>query len=274
MKIGVVVDSHGKSLAPAKEFFENEDINAILVNGDFQSYNGNLESILELGGDTPTYVIPGSHENKYGYNAIMQKAEREYNNIINAQEKKAIQLSNEILLVLYGGATWAPKGTNGYTINPLLDVSEIFSRIETQKPKPKTIVLQMHEPPKDYGDIAQFIIMDDGSVAPLATFKNHPQYEQIKMYTQKSHVGNENLSFLIEDLLSDYNVVATFGHIHENYQLGPSAQEIPTKREVKEGEKVAKLAVNAGPYMDGFITLIDIENDKTTYRRIKIEVKP
>ena len=272
MKIGVVIDSHGKTLAPAMDFFENDKAEAILVNGDFQSYNGNLESILELGGSIPTYVIPGSHENKNGYNAVMEKAEREYGNIINAQEKKTIQLSDEVLLVPYGGATWAPRGTNGYVNNPLLDVSEITTRVETQKPKPKTVILQMHEPPKGYGDIAQFIAMKDGSVAPLVAFKNHPQYQQIKMYAQKAHVGNESLTFLIEELLLDYNIAATFGHIHENYMLGPSAQEISTRREVKEGERVNKLAINAGPYLDGFITMLDITNDGISYKRVKLDV--
>ncbi len=272
MKIGFIVDSHGKSLAPAKEFFGDERVDTILVNGDFQSYDANLESILELGGEIPTYVIPGSHENKNSYNAIMEKAEREYSNIVNAHKKKTIQLSGEVLLVPYGGATWTPKGIDAYTNNPPLDISEITARVETQKPKPKTVILQMHEPPKGYGDIAQFITMKNGSVAPLTAFKNHPQYQQIKTYAQKAHVGNESLAFLVEELMSEYNIAATFGHIHENYQLGPSAQEIPTKREVKEGEKVNKLAVNAGPYLDGCITMLDINDDGISYKRVKLEV--
>ncbi len=271
MKIGIVVDSHGKPLAPAKNFFENEEVDAILVNGDFQDYNNNLESILELGGDIPTYVIPGSHENKAGYNEIMRRTEEEFDNIINAKKKGIVKLNDDIALVPYGGATWLPRGTYGFANNPLIDISEIYANIESCKPKPKTVVLQMHEPPRGYGDIAQFVQLSNGSRAPLSNFKHHPQYAQIKMAAQKAHVGNDQLALLVEELLQDYNIAATFGHIHENYLLGPSAQEIPSGKEVLEGKKVEKLAVNAGPYMEGFVTLIKTDdNNQISYQREKL----
>jgi len=272
MKFGLIVDSHGTSLKEAVDFFNNENVDFILFNGDLQGYskqNNLKESLLELAeSNSNVYVIPGSHESAFDYNSAMREITKEFEHIKDKGNGiNLTQIDDNTELISYGGCTWSPL-KNPYFINPLLDVSKIS--VLMYKNKDKNIILQMHEPPKNYGDVAEFVILESGARMPLASLKDHPQFEIIKQYAKKENVGDENLEMLIEGKLTDtMPKVVTFGHIHESYKNLSPGQEIPTKREVAPREKVSNLSLNPGPYMEGRLAIVELEDD-VSYRLEKL----
>lgn len=267
MKLGCIVDVHGKDLIPAIEKFNEEQIDYLLVNGNLQGYDN--KNSFEKAIDTlannlkcKALVIPGSHESKKQYNAKMKAIVDEFENIIDMNFEKTKALDSDNVVVSYGGATWTPI-QDAFSINPFSDVSELA--LQFHKNKNKNIILQMHEPPKGYGDVAAYFEIDGGKL-PLAAFKKHPKYNELKGLATVQSVGDMNLAMLIEGkLIEKMPMLATYGHIHESHFFQNCGLEIGTKHDVKIGKKVKHLALNPGPYLEGRFSIVELDEDKAEY---------
>lgn len=271
MRFGLIVDSHGASLKQGVDFLNNENVDFVLVNGDMQGYSkeSNLEqSLRELTeSKSDVYVIPGTHEDSLDYNEKMKAITAEFEHIKN--NGPSINKTNpnqETVLISYGGSTGKalPQYGSPYIVNPLLDVSKIDTIMELTKniKEIKDIILQTHEPPKFYGDITGYVSYD-GKIYPLAALKSHPIFDELKQYAVIENAGDKSLTDLIEGKGFSEVIprVVTFGHIHEC----PEAKEIPTRNKVKPGKKVKNLAINPGPYREGNVAVISVEDNEASY---------
>jgi Icc-related predicted phosphoesterase len=271
MEIGNIVDIHGKDVGPAIEEFNSKGIDIVLVNGDIQGYNDgdDFARIIEQIGKNlngTALVIPGSHESISQYNQI-KALEKEFNNIVDMQREKVKRINSHTTVVSYGGATWSPV-EDPFVIDPLLDVSDLS--VQLHKNKATDVILQMHEPPQGYGDIAEFVENGNGRV-PLAAYKNSPEFDKKKKLAVRQNVGSEDLRMLIEGELVDKKpVLATFGHIHESYRFQNPGVEIGSKKDVPEGKKVDYLALNPGPYLEGRFAILDVGDGKALYKIVNV----
>ncbi len=244
MKIGTFGDLHEEDPAEIIEDLNYEKVDLILANGDFiNCENKNLEEVLEQiisNANATVVVIPGNYENPTDWRFAIEKLKKEYDNIIDNHKKKYEFKGYSI--VSYGGGTVRPRCTNEiFSINPTLDVSELATRIDN-----KTI-LQLHEPPKYYGDNACAYIAF-GMILPLPY--NHPKAKKI-------HAGNEWLTYLIEgELGTPKPRLVVAGHIHE----GKTSLEIGTK---KETDEAYNLFVNPGAAENGHYAIIEIDDSST-----------
>ncbi len=244
MRIGTFGDLHGADPSNIIEYFNGERVDLILANGDFISCkNKNLEAILEKivsNVNAQVVVIPGNYENPTDWRFVIKRLKEEYDNIIDNHRKKYEFKGYSI--ISYGGGTIRPTCINEiFLINPTLDVSELATKIDNRT------ILQLHEPPKYYGDNACAYIAF-GMILPLPC--NHPKAKKI-------HAGNEWLTYLIEgELGTPKPRLVVAGHIHE----GKTSLEIGTRKETDEGYN---LFVNPGAAKDGHHAIIEI-NDSST----------
>ncbi len=255
MRIGLLTDLHDWTPEPAIEKFNNESLDVILVNGDLSNNEVILEGILEAfeNARAPVYVIPGNYEPRNAWKRAFQKAP---NNVRDASKLKSYEIKG-LLFIPYGGADVSPHKDFFYA-NPSQDYNKLVEIAE--KNKNKKMVLQSHIPPKGYGDKARFIKTENG-ILPLAELRI-PGLDQQAVI---EHVGDERL----KEFVDKYITLATFGHIHENHSFGPRAQRIPDGNPVREGEPVDRLAINPGPYCEGYLAIIEID-DKISYKILNL----
>ncbi len=277
MRLGVITDGHGKDVNPALEQFDLEKVDAILVNGDMQSYNyGEHDfrtSLRYFANNTnaTVLIIPGNHEVRSTYYKVLKEME-DHKHIIDLHSRKEYVLEG-IAFVGYGGSSLIPAVIpehESFRTGSLDDVFNLSDRL--RKHSGKKTVLQMHEPPFGYGDIAHFYESQDGSSRIPAEYAIRQYGRDIEPHCKKEHVGNESLKELIEGGYGNPKpTLATCGDIHESHKFLSPGQEIGTKREVREEENVSHLALNPGAYKDGRIAIVQL-GDGVSYRIKQMEV--
>ncbi len=226
MKIGTFGDLHGTDPTEIIENFNYEKVDVILANGDFISCkNRNLESILESivgNSNSLVVIIPGNYEEKLEWRDAIKKLEKEYNNVIDNHKKKFE--FQDYTIVSYGGGTIKPScATEIFWINPTNEVNELVPKMMSKK-----TILQLHEPPKYYGDL-----------------------------TRWGHVGNEWLTYLIEgELEAPKPRLVVAGHIHE-------ARTVMRVGDRKKVNEAYNLFINPGAAKDGHYAIIEIDDSST-----------
>ncbi len=246
MKVGVFVDLHGGDPTEIIETLNEADI--ILANGDFISCeNKNLEDVLEKiasNSNKQVIIIPGNYEDRTTWESTIRKITKEYENIID-NNRKVYQYGDYGIVSYGGGTVRAYCASDIYRINPLDDISDI-ARLINEK-----TILQLHEPPKYYGDVACFVEKkDDKGRKYISPAKCEDPN------SKKANVGHEWLTDLIEGEFGIKPRLVTAGHIHEAKQ----SLEIETRRETKNAYN---LLINPGPARDGHYAIIEV-NDSTT----------
>ena len=256
-------DSHGADLDSIIRETNSQKPDAVLITGDLRGYTPSGEKffldVLQLARDLsrPAYVIPGSHEHRSEWGKAFGALGERKDWVIDLSNGKTVEVAG-IVLVPYGGATWTPipeaQRHEAFLINPLMQVSDLAVGLHRAKGKPT--VLMMHESPRMYGDIARFFVRpSDGARLPAGV--THEQFGQWPL--KEEHAGNEQVQDLIEGNLGNRMPNLTlFGHIHENHELGPRAQEVPTRKAVEDGAIVKHLTLNPGPLMRGYYGIVSI----------------
>ena len=239
IKIGAFGDLHeGRYLDQILQVFNDEKVDIILANGDFiKKDNSKLYKILEYlisNSNSLVSVIPGNHEEKETWYQTLNKLQGEYNNFIYS---KKFYFMNYQFIVVPGG-TVKPD-----YINQIKHLDKSTLRYVDEN-----TIVQMHEPPKYYGDLVCYNIVNGHR---KRTTCNAAQY--------KENEGHIEITKLIESKLPKL-VVA--GHIHKQ-----KAQAIPERVETAVSNH---LFVNHGPAKDGYYTIIEIEEEVTAYLK-KIE---
>ncbi len=252
MRLGIFVDLHGADPTDIVDHLNYEKVDLLLVSGDFVSCkNRNLEGILDRivsESNKKVVVIPGNYESPIEWKNTLEKLTKEYNNIIDNNMKKFE--FNGYSIVSYGGGTVIPSCVSEiYRINPTLDVNKLVPKMDSRT------ILQLHEPPKYYGDTAcAYVGM--GKIIPLPC--DHP-------LAKKVNAGHEWLTYLIEgELGAPKPRLVTAGHIHEARVV----QEIGSRKKVNESYN---LFINPGPAMNGYYAVVEVDEDKTKAFSKKLE---
>jgi len=267
MRLGVIVDIHGKSVVSALEEFTSQKVEVVLVNGDFSDYNNSIKVLTEfIDFNKDVLVIPGSHESKNEYEQVMNELSK-YEHIIDMANLGMYDLGDLVILP-YPGSRIITGGImfDSFYISTIEQSLKLIQKIrKTNKP----VIIQSHDPPKGYCDIAYFFKHPLAGIIPA---KEAIAYFGTKIipYCRKEHVGDEFLLPLIEGEYAKKPVVTTCGHIHENHKFTSPGVEVPTRKEVHEKEFVEHLVFNASAYVEGRIGLVEILDGKVCYRIKKL----
>lgn len=125
MKIGILSDIHGNSFALQNVLIEakKENIEQLLILGDYVGYYHHPDRVVELLSDWKTQMIKGNHETilskfiknddlyknkiraKYGlgHDAALEKlSKRTLNNLINLPDNKIVSIDNWSIILAHG----------------------------------------------------------------------------------------------------------------------------------------------------------------------------
>lgn len=248
-KIGVISDIHGKDVSKAVEIFREENVDFILSNGDYvhagwkygrddEEYLKEIESAISglasYGKDI--FVIPGNHEPKTHYSAVMESVCKKFPNVKD-MTKTDVYLIDEFAIVPYGGSTLTGYGADSFINDPAEDAEHLAKLFEDNSGR--KIIFQSHEPPREYGD---------------RTF-------------HAGSIGNIELAVLIEGGYGNpLPFLAVAGHIHESHVFRSPGKSMPDRSDVGENEHVSNLSLNASAYKDGRLGIVEIDGDKVSYR--------
>ena len=241
IKIGVFGDLHGKDPSEIINVFNYKKVDLILANGDFISCkNKNLKKILKSilsNSNSKVIVIPGNYEGINLWNKTIKSLKKKYDNLIDNHKKK-FKFKN-YNIVSYGGGMKKAECVRKIFKIRLNEIKKLSKKID------KNTILQLHEPPKYYGDIACFR-REKGHVYPTKCGKR----------SLIDHIGNEWFTELIEGKFGNpIPKVVIAGHVHECRRF----QSIPTKRIVKSSKH---LFVNPGAAIDGEYAIVEINKRK------------
>lgn len=290
-KLAFLVDCHGSDVSNiVDDINSRKGIDAILVGGDMMGHDlpplSLAKPLVDLAKNTnkPVYSIAGSHDLYIEVYLPLMMELIEYGIIdLSHGEPEEIPKTG-LVIVPYSGSDCAPGTVLGYQqiITPESDVKKLGELIK----EPEKCVLLMHIPPKGYGDMAHFFLntvtKGRGSIRFIDEYKQSVAafmyqvegmdmqkaiaYAERVVVERKESVGNQSLADLIE---AKHPAATLFGHIHED----PRAQEVGTKRILKNKEFVDSLTLNPGPAMEGRYGIINIDaiNKKASSEIIILE---
>ena len=245
MKIGVFGDLHGKESKGIIDDFNYRRVDLILANGDFVSIeNRDIKGILEeiiSNSNSKVVVIPGDHEEVGEWNLAIRELKKEYDNIVE-NHKKRFEFKGYNIISYGGGSVKPSYALDTFLRNPIFDISELAILVKDRD----NIILQLHEPPKYYGDIACFYRYGRSISSAPCEDKN----------AIKKHVGDEQLTYFVEGKFSPIPRLVVAGHIHE----GEDTRELKTRKQTKEAYN---LFVNPGAAMDGKYAIVEVDDSKT-----------
>ena len=259
IKIGALSDIHGDDISKIAEDFEDEDLSAVLVNGDIcNSSVKKLEKILKplSALSVPVLVRTGNMDSSSTYTEAMTKVMKNYHNIIDMERKNQFdingvkvilsemleedfKLSHQSAIIDFLGGTYTP------TLGPM--------------------IVQAHEPPYGYGDVTdkEIFYMCKRMLKVGSSDSETYDPDNWLLTLGFNHVGKKELT----EKIHKYKPTAiVFGHIHENNEIAPPALEIGTGIPVKPGETVKSLALNTGPAQDGCYAILTVDDGKVSYQ--------
>ena len=249
VRIGIFGDLHGHNPNKIINKFNKEKVDLILANGDFISCeNKNLKKILESVlsiSNSKVIVIPGNYEGTGLWNKTMKSLKKKYDNIID-NHKRRFEFG-DFNIVSYGGGTRRPECVRKIFKIKLNEIKRISKKID------ENTILQLHEPPKYYGDIACFK-REKGHVFPARCGKG----------SLIDHIGNEWFTKLVEGKFGNpIPKLVVAGHVHECRNF----QSIPSRRTVKSSKH---LFVNPGAAMDGKYAIVEINDSNTRVKFLSL----
>ena len=240
MKIGVFGDLHESNPIEIIEEFNDKKVDLILANGDFVSKdNTKLVDLLEkiaTNSKSKVVIIPGNHEERKTWKTYVPILEKEYDNLIDNNNKRLKFGSYKIVSI--GGGTVKP--------NYIREIVEM--NLNNLPTVDENTILQLHEPPKYYGDLICYNINRGYRSVTTCKYAEYKKYE-----------GHIELTKLIEN---NPPKLVVAGHIHNQ-----KAQSIPER---VEADLSSHLFVNPGAARDGYYAIVEIDEGVTAYLK-KIE---
>ncbi|MGV8152585.1 MAG: metallophosphoesterase family protein [Candidatus Nanoarchaeia archaeon] len=275
IRFGVACDIHSERGKAEKiaDIFRREDVEAILVPGDFSNYSfininfgeekeirASLTPLLEIG--KPVYVIPGNHESKSGYRTEIKRLEKQFNNLYDLEKIKHVPLNGVNLVGVCGGDIPA---LGGYQIKDYINQMEKDIENGKYNFNEDPILMLSHMPPRfEYSgsiDCVYNVITSAGSIIHGRHAGERAIYEGEA--TKRINPKNRGLKNLTE-LFSQGINFSVSGHFHGNWGGSDMDRNIPTK------EYSEKLHINPGAVKferAGFFTLKD---RKANYELFKV----
>ena len=219
LTFGVLSDIHGSVDNLESMLAKMNDVDALIIAGDLSDQGEKLQDVLKKIAETgkKTYVIPGNHETREGYEQALKKVNA--TNIIDMSKQRTVEFDEFILVSNpYGDDfTYGEESYRGSEYE--------YNELERLLQQDKEVVLISHQPPKSKG-------------------KNC-----IDVVYSGENVGSEKLDQIIR--AEEVKIVIS-GHIHEAGGRACTEEgEI-----VKDDEFVEEMRLNPGAvtewkYLDG-----------------------
>lgn len=261
LRFGIASDIHDERSKAERvaNVFLREDVDAILLPGDFSNYsfiNINLgeerqvkNSLIPfLDTKKPVYIIPGNHESRLGYYGAVKDLRQKYSNLYDLSKLEHVKFKGVNLLGIPGGDIPA---MGGFQIKSYID--DIEKKLRKLDDAPK--ILLTHLPPR-FGydnaiDCTYDVVLEDGDVIS----GRHRGEKAIYSNKAKERINPKNRG--LRDLTELVNSGIDFsvsGHFHGNYGASDLKQNLYPKKYSN------KLHMNPGAVKferAGFLTLKD-----------------